>query len=461
MNSRHAGLLIVFALLACDRDTLTTPEDASDDGDAPAAAAASNPDGYTASSADECLNCTFEPRLFTRERGTPVTEVIEFPGDPVGAYTLVVDDLGTRGANSSILLNGAELELEAGEPREVALEAQNTLHVRLTGEPGSQLRVELYQEIATIEVTPAAARSRIPASQEFTAVARDRNGAAIPRQTVTWETPDAGIATIGSGTGIARTVGLKFDNAAFNYHTTSTGAGEALIVARADGAPEHTGTADWTVVQGFVYTTWTAPRRLDDPKRGERPNPMPYRYDEARLQAMDDVCAAESSNEEWVHLALNREQLFRQCYYELAYDNPTRNWFPLVGYLAGDPHPNVGLYGRYCGGGHPGSWWDTHAREGNYQPRDPVDAICMQHDIASGNHDENGSLPQGTCIVQYGVYTSTLHFEGALVTEGSPRWNEFWSRWPEMKTSRDHWLLVTAATCSGPVWNRFLENRGL
>ena len=47
---------------------------------------------------------------------------------------------------------------------------------------------------------------------------------------------------------------------------------------------------------------------------------------------------------------------------------------------------NVGLYGRYCGGGQPdGEWWDL-ARNGNYQPKDPIDALCMDHDRQEALH---------------------------------------------------------------------------
>ena len=37
------------------------------------------------SSATTCPNCTFEPRVYTRTTGTPVTNVIEFEGNPAGA----------------------------------------------------------------------------------------------------------------------------------------------------------------------------------------------------------------------------------------------------------------------------------------------------------------------------------------------------------------------------------------
>lgn len=36
----------------------------------------------------------------------------------------------------------------------------------------------------------------------------------------------------------------------------------------------------------------------------------------------------------------------------------------------------------------------------------------------------------------------------------------FWNRWPEMKWSREHWLLTTGSPCFGPVDNQFLENWG-
>src|SRR5688572_4771975 len=172
------GLLLILALLGCQVD-LTTPDPRPIERGI-AGVAATDP---TAGSV-VCPACTFEPRLYTRSSGTPITEVVTFPGNPAGAYTIEIDDLGTRGANASVELNGEQLNVRSGKLRQdVVLDWANALHVRLTGKPGSKLSVRLFQEVASVTVTPGSARSRIAAALQFTAVAKDRNGVEIPRQT--------------------------------------------------------------------------------------------------------------------------------------------------------------------------------------------------------------------------------------------------------------------------------------
>ena len=69
MPSRPSlGLLLVLALLGCQADTTTTAPQ-SKELDILGVAA---PDP-TAASAVVCPACTFEPRLYTRRNGTPIT----------------------------------------------------------------------------------------------------------------------------------------------------------------------------------------------------------------------------------------------------------------------------------------------------------------------------------------------------------------------------------------------------
>ena len=47
------------------------------------------------------------------------------------------------------------------------------------------------------------------------------------------------------------------------------------------------------------------------------------------------------------------------------------------------------------------------------------------------------------------------------ILPGSARWNAFWNAWPQMAVSREHWLQETSKLCFGPVYNKFLNDRGL
>jgi hypothetical protein len=181
---------------------------------------------------------------------------------------------------------------------------------------------------------------------------------------------------------------------------------------------------------------------------------------------MSAACAAESSTIAWREFG-TVERKFHQCYNELSLFNDTREWVPPTPltngfYIAGPPAPNVGLYGRYCGGGQPdGEWWNGLATAGNYQPIDPIDGVCMEHDRSLAHHNENAAGAQATCIVRYGIEQEQLYEEGVLVEPGSERWNEFWSRWPDMARSRAHWLVTTRETCTPLVYAVFLAERGL
>lgn len=421
------------------------------------------------SAGDACPNCAFGPTIYTRGTAVPVTETADFEGNPEGAYTLETDDLGTRGAESRIWLNGERRKVRPGLHRQdVSLTADNTLEVRLTGKPGSRLRVRIFQEVARVDVTPERAEGRIPASQQFTAVARDRNGVEIPGQTFTWESSDRSVAVLSVPTGPARTVrartvGSTHDPAAWDYKTFSTGQGRVRIVAHADGTGEE-GSGTWDVVSGFVYVTYKAP------PPGSGPHSLPlgasfaYRYDEVRLAEMQGTCETESSDTEWWDNAVGQplvERQFKRCYPTLETSTPTRRKKTKI---RTGSRSNVGLYGRYCGGGHPDRDWFDDARDGHYQPKDPTDAICMEHDRSEAHHDIPPlRLKKAACIVRFGLEAERLYYEGERVVPGSERWSEFWSRWPEMAESRSHWLAETTGPtrCDDLTYANFLEERGL
>jgi hypothetical protein len=457
-----ADLLLVLALLGCQADMTTTPSESNDPDIAGVAAV-----DPTAGSVLVCPACTFEPRLFTRSTGTPITEVVEFPGNPAGAYIIEIDDLGTQGANASVELNGERLNVRSGKLRQdVVLDWENALHVRLTGKPGSKLSVRVFQEVASVTVTPGAARSRIAAALQFTAVAKDRNGVEIPRQTFTWESRNLTIATIDAMTGLATTTGAVHNMAAWNYKTISTGEGAVEIVAHADGTTDKNGMATWTVVAGFVYTTFQAPLPVESPNRASRPERLGFRYDTPRLQSMAATCASESHNLAWrPQLGGTGERQFKQCYPRLELETPTRNWVPPTpfsdGFYVYGSDNNIGLYGRYCGGGQPdGEWW-VRAWQPGYQPKDPIDAMCMEHDRSEDLHEIPASqFVKAGCILRYGIEAETLDEEGVRIQPGSARWNAFWSAWPAMAEARAHWI-DWADNCAGPIYTNFLRERGL
>jgi hypothetical protein len=113
----------------------------------------SGPSLQTASvgAVEECGACVLGPLLFVRAKDTPVTERNTFVGDPGLEYRIILDDLGSQGADGSVVLNGEVLmaprQADETGPRRVevikALPSANVLEVRLTGKPGSQLRVTI------------------------------------------------------------------------------------------------------------------------------------------------------------------------------------------------------------------------------------------------------------------------------------------------------------------------------
>lgn len=416
----------------------------------------------TGANLEPCPNCVFEPRLFTRATGKPAAEFIEFDGNPAGAYTLETDDMGTRGAKVLLWLNGKLVNVPAGlHQQDVALDWENTLEVRGVGKPGSKVWVRIFQEVASVVVTPDPKKSRIPAPQQFTAVALDRNGVEIPNQTFTWESSDTSIATVGVTTGLAHTTGATTQDLKNEHWTVTTGEGTAQITASADGS-DKVGTAMWRVTYGFVYATVKLPNPDVDPLTLQRR----FRYDEARLSSMAATCQAESSNTIWLPYLFIYERQFKQCYPSWEIQNPVRLRLTKIPQL---PAGNVGLYGRYCGGGHPGGEFGDLAQQGGtntYDPKDPIDALCMLHDMPL---ELQGIPPsefrKAACIVRWGAENDELYYEGEPVKLGGginlQRWNEFWSHWPDMAEARANWIHETSLVCFGDVYEEFLRERGV
>jgi hypothetical protein len=98
-----------------------------------------------------CSTCVVGPVVLARQTGRPEPSTWQFSAPAGTTYTLHLDDLGTRGANAEVTFNGAVVPWrvdETGARRHradiplVSL-AENTLAVRLTGKPGSQLAVSV------------------------------------------------------------------------------------------------------------------------------------------------------------------------------------------------------------------------------------------------------------------------------------------------------------------------------
>jgi len=470
-----AGLFLILSAMACGTDKATAPAtQASAEYDASVSSTAPTEAGT-------CPACAFGPRLYTRATGQPVTNVATFSGNPAGAYFIEIDDHGTQGANATVLLNGEALDARSGYIKKaVSLRATNELQTRLTGKPGSKLEVSVFQEVHSVTVTPNLTYTRMPSTQQFTAVARDANGVVIPGQTFEWQSSHATIATIGVNSGLATTTGAVNDNRSWHYETITTGEGTTQIVARAIGTSVQ-GSVPWKISAGFVYTTFRASLPLNSAHRADRPNPVGLRYDVARLNTMAARCDFERTHEMWFEARAGGERLFFQCFPELQLTNLRRQPLPFGLYAYSDA-PNVGLYGRYCGEGHPdgvfyhGPYEFGFATGNNYQPKDPIDAMCMEHDAQDINHELSKTDVVesiiATCIVRYGIETETLYEDGVRILPGSSRWHAFWDAWPRMFETSVHFLAATLATCPDGnievggvtirgVYKRFLDDRGL
>ena len=85
------------------------------------------------------------------------TETIRFAAAPA-PFVVDIDNLGSQGASADVSLNGVSLVADgiaAHFNQLVVLRPENTLVVRLTGKPGSQLRVAICQRATLDAVTLA------------------------------------------------------------------------------------------------------------------------------------------------------------------------------------------------------------------------------------------------------------------------------------------------------------------
>jgi hypothetical protein len=323
----------------------------------------------------------------------------------------------------------------------------------------------ISQPVALVTVTPHIVTGRIPGQQQFTAVATDANGIVIPGQTLAWTSTNRSVATIDPSTGLAVATGPVSSNAAWRYEVLSTGVGDAGIVATAVGVPVASGQATFTTVAGgFVYSTYRAPYSTKSPFRNLRPKPEEFRYDESRLASMSRRCLSENGAEAWLWWTPFTDRRFYQCYSSGQYENLVRRWTPF-GYTTYFWPNLVLLYGRHCGEGFPGTSgvFLARAEMGNYQPKDPIDALCMDHDRAEETHDITWWTKEATCIVRYGIDAETLHENGVLIARGSSRWNAFFPKWPEMSVARTYYGNASQGfvACDQITYNQFLSDRGL
>ena len=109
----------------------------------------------------DCATCVLGPLTLTRANASPRTERFTFTADPAADYIIDIDDLGSQGADGSVILNGQvlmgpRLVGETG-PRHIrtaiTLAAENILDARLSGKPGSSLRVEVLRDPDTAVYT--------------------------------------------------------------------------------------------------------------------------------------------------------------------------------------------------------------------------------------------------------------------------------------------------------------------
>ncbi len=93
----------------------------------------------------------FGPTEYVRTTASPRVESATFTADPAADYIIDIDDLATQGADGSVSVNGQVIPAlrtatETG-PRHlhqaIVLQERNALTVRLTGKPGSKLRVSI------------------------------------------------------------------------------------------------------------------------------------------------------------------------------------------------------------------------------------------------------------------------------------------------------------------------------
>lgn len=150
-RARHISLLLIFAAAACSPD------------DGPTATVARQPTLASLDVAASCTDCVFD-ETFTRGNGPPQLFTRSFWATAGTIYTVTIDDLGSQGADGSVVLNGQTLMASravTGEvgPRRVTatvtLNTTNSLEVRLLGKKNSQLKVTVKQKYQCYPDLPA------------------------------------------------------------------------------------------------------------------------------------------------------------------------------------------------------------------------------------------------------------------------------------------------------------------
>ena len=149
--SRRASLLGTLTLLACQSDRATAPaHGAIPDSPAPSVAFAT------------CDGCAFGPATYVQETNKPTTYTNTFATTSRMTYRLDIDDLGSKGANESVQINGLtfQRERQAGEdgPRArhlmiAGLPNPSTIVVTQLGKKKSQLVVSLRAALRLTSVT--------------------------------------------------------------------------------------------------------------------------------------------------------------------------------------------------------------------------------------------------------------------------------------------------------------------
>ena len=137
---------LCLGALACEIDAPTSSSVVA----APSLAAASH---AAASPSSPCTPCDVGPITFVRHSGPPQAEGVTFSASAGQPYIIDLDDLGAQGAEATVTLNGVTLlaTLPTGTPSAqhvtdtLPLRDLNALVVRLSGKPGSTLRVAIWQ----------------------------------------------------------------------------------------------------------------------------------------------------------------------------------------------------------------------------------------------------------------------------------------------------------------------------
>ncbi|MFL5521510.1 MAG: hypothetical protein ACJ8B6_11275 [Gemmatimonadales bacterium] len=174
VRSTSLAIATLALLSGCDASNVTAPTPAT-------TSVASD------ASLEACSACVVGPMILTRHAGAPSTHSWSVPATPGARFRLHLDDAGMQGANAQVMLNGIEIPWkfdESGVRRhhaviELTLSAENALTVRLTGKPGSQLRVALepVETAATATLTVVIGAANAPTTSGA------RNGPANGRVT--------------------------------------------------------------------------------------------------------------------------------------------------------------------------------------------------------------------------------------------------------------------------------------